>query len=759
MRRYLPLPIAWLVFALLIAIPAWLLSYLRFDNAPEAYLPADAPSVIFEKELRRQFPGYELEVVLFEGLDLFEEAFLSKLDKAVALLERHEQVERVIAPTRMDHITGTADGFSVEPLLGAKQRARLNPEQRRARALADRFAPGMVVSRDGSALALIVRPKSLPDSLSRIRLHEDIGAALQTAGLSERVSARAGQLPLDVVQFQSMLKDNATFVPATITVGLSLVWLLFRRLLAVLLCFLMIIASLHAAVAMLVVLDKPFTLVSSILPPFMAALTVASMVHLFSAQAHAAAAGKTGRTRVEAALGEVTRPSFFAILTTVSGLLSLALSTIQPIRYFGLAGAFGMLLLFCLMIYILPALLERYDRRPWPLHQRGGGGMQRLVDALSHLSLRHAGWLALAFLAATLAGLPLLGKLRAETDLYKFFSEDSLINRATHAVENRLSGVMPLDLVFEAEGRDSLLEPKRLELLRDIRDEVTKLPGVDRSLSMIDILEDMHWAFNGEDPAFRVLPTAKPLIAQYLLLYDGKDLYELANREFSRTRISLALRAHDTASLRALMTDLESRLNSRDLAGMRWRFASEARIFTEQERLLVDGQINGIWGSVATIFAFMLLLARSFGAALICMIVNVTPVVFVFMLMGALAIPLDMATALIACIAVGIAIDDTVHTFANAQGHLAAGAGITLAIARTYREAGRAVTITTIILCSQFFLLIASGFIPTREFGFLTGFGLGLAFLFDLLLMPSLLVLRHRLLAPMPAMKKPAEAG
>lgn len=756
MRPYLPFWPAVLVFVVLLLGSGFLLTRLHFDNAPEAYLPEDAPSVVFEQALRRRFPGYELEVALFRGEDLFEDAFLGALDRAVSALEALPQVERVISVTRMDHIAGTADGFSVEPLLGAKQRAALSPKQRRARVLADRFAPGLTASKDGRALALLVRPKALASSLDRLALHEDIGRILDEAGLGGRVAARAGQVPLDVAQFRSMLRDNATFVPATIVVGLSLVFLLFRRVLAVGLSLLMILAALYPAVAMLVLLGKPFTLVSSILPPFMAALTVASLVHFYNALAHAAARGLAGRARVEAALAEVRRPSLYAILTTVAGLLSLAMSTIQPIRSFGLAGAAGMGLLFLLLIYVLPALVERYDHRAWPQHQAGAGWMQHLVDRFAHFSIRRAGIVALSFLLATLVGLPLLGRIHAETNIYGFFSETHAINRATHEVESALSGVMPLDLVFQVEGRDGLLTPERLNALRQVRELAEALPEVDRSMSMLDILEEMHWAFHGEDPAYRVLPEARKLIAQYLFLYDSKDLYELVNREFDTARLSLSLNVHDTASLNRVQTRLEELLAATELHGMRYTFASETRIFTEQERLLIDGQVNGLWGSVVTIFAFMLLLCRSFWAALICMVVNVTPVVFVFMLMGALNIPLDMATALIACIAVGIAIDDTVHTYANTQSHLARGANITLAIARTYREAGRAVTITTLILCSQFFLLVGSQFIPTREFGFLTGFGLALAFCFDLLLMPSLLVLRwcwQQRRKPAPAME------
>lgn len=750
MRRYLPFWPALAVFLLIFAIAISLLATrMRFDNAPEAYLPKDAPSVVFENELRQRFPTYELEVVLFRAPEgqadtLFGDDFLNRLDELSTRLEAHARVARVITVSRMDHIEGTPDGFSVTPLLGAKQRQSLTPEARRQRALDDRFAPGLTVSRDGQALALIVRPKDLHNSLDRIALHADIGGLLDATGLTPWVAARAGQVPLDVAQFDSMLRDNMSFVPATIGVGLLLVWLLFRRRLAVGLTLLMILASLYSALAALAAMGQPFTLVSAILPPFMAALCVASVVHFYNALAHAGSRGLIGRARVEAALDEVQRPSFYAILTTVAGLLSLATSTIQPIRSFGLAGSAGMCMLYLLLIHVLPGLVERWDRAAWPLHQNSTGWMQRMVDGLARFSLRKAGYIALAFLVVTLAGLPLLGRIEVRTNIYQFFSDSHAINQSTHAVETALSGVMPLDLVFQVPERDGLLSPERLKAMQAVRDHVETLPGVDRSLSMLDLLEEMNWAFHGSAPEQRRLPENRQLIAQYLLLYDGRDLQELADRDFTRARLNLSLRIHDTGHLRELMGELRRWLDTQDLHGMTVSFASEARIFTEQEDLLIQGQIGGIWSSVLAIFVFMLFMCRNVVSALICMIVNVTPIALVFMLMGGLGIPLDMATALIACIAVGIAIDDTVHTFSNTQEHLRRGASITRAIIKTYREAGRAVTITTIILCSQFFLLVASAFIPTREFGFLTGTGLLIAFAFDLLLMPALLILRAR---------------
>jgi len=155
----------------------------------------------------------------------------------------------------------------------------------------------------------------------------------------------------------------------------------------------------------------------------------------------------------------------------------------------------------------------------------------------------------------------------------------------------------------------------------------------------------------------------------------------------------------------------------------------------------VQGQVHSLLGALGLIFLLMLVLWRSLADALLCMIPNLSPVLLIFILMGLLGIWLDMATVMIASVAVGIAVDDTIHVYHGIRHRIRNGLDPVLAIARSYRHAGRAVMTTTLILCAQFFLMASSRFVPTANFGLLTGVGLLAALFFDLLVLPALLTL------------------
>ena len=733
------------LLVLLLLAPGPILIQMELDNAPEVYFPRDAPAVLFDQSVRERFPQEQVIVALFEGDDLFQSAFLQTFHAIAQAMEAETLVERVLAVTTADHIRATPDGFAVEPLVDPRDLTALPPEQWRERILGDRFAPGLLAARDGRALALVVRPRALENSLQRLELEQRLRTEIADKGLAPHLTAIAGHVALDVAQLRAMLSDTLTFIPATTAIGLLLLWWLFRRKLVVVLAAVTIGAVLNATLLILVLAGKPYTLISSIILPLLSALSIAMLMHLFNAVLHAAQRGLVGRARIRAALDAVARPTVFTALTTAAGLSSLAVSPIRPIETFGLVAAAGVLIIAAVILLVLPALILRYDRAAWVQpRRRGVRVLDRFTGACARLAIRRAGWVVAGAVILLAVGIPQIRHVEVETDLYAFFADDHPISVATRRVEDRLSGVMALEVVFDAPDRDGLHDPERLREIQRVQQWLDQRPEVDYSLSLPDLVEQMHWAFHGEDPDYRALPDNERLIAQYLLVYDGNDLHDVVDRDYQRARLLLNLNAHGARALNALIDDLRSHLAAEPPADLEWELAGMGRLFADQERLLIQGQVRSLFAVAFLLSVLMLLLWRSPGMAALSMVPNVSPVLLIFIVMGVLGIWLDMATAMIASVAVGIAVDDTIHIVHGYLRRRRAGASPAWAIARTFRQSGRAVTATTIVLSAQFLILAFSAFQPTASFGVLTALGVGTALLFDLLLLPAMLIVAQR---------------
>jgi predicted RND superfamily exporter protein/(2Fe-2S) ferredoxin len=740
--RLLAWPLALLLLVLLHVGGGVAALGLKLNNAPEVYYPSDTPAVRVRDQLRRDFPGDELLTVLLRGADLYEADALRRLDALVKSLGRHPLVDRVTTVTSLEHIAATEDGFRVGPLIDPESLDdKSTAAQRRDRVLDDRFAAGALAARDGRYLAIAVRPKALESSAQRDDLRDATFAALAAAGLSRHVVADAGPVSLDVGQLDSILRDSARFVPLTVALGIALLWWVVGRVRPVVVGAVAMSAVVLPTVGAIALAGQPYTMASAILPSLLSAYTMATLLHFYAAVQRGYAANLPRAQAIDRALSETRRPGLYNVLTTGAGLLSLLLVPIPPVRVFGVAGALGTALVFLVVFFLVPPLLARWDGAPWPARESGMGRLGRLASRMALFSLRHPRAVIVTALALCVAGIPLVRQVQVESDITAFFAPDDPVSVATRLVESKLVGVTSLEISLQG-APDAMQSVATLRAVRDLQVWLEQLPEVDRSVSMADVVEEMHWAMNGEKPEFRALPGNDRLLRQYLLVYDGRDLYELVDREFRHARILLNLNVHGTQGIAKVIEQIRERVAARPLPGLTVDVGGQGRLFADQAELLVSGQVNSFAGAFAQIFLLMWLLWRSFGAAAVCLVPNLAPLLFVFVLMGAAGISLDLATVMIASLVLGITIDDTVHLYHSYKHRRDAGASSVFAIARSFEASGRAVLATSLLLISQFALLGLSSFVPTSNFGRMTAVGLAAGQLFELLLLPALLLLK-----------------
>ena len=732
-----------LVLLFLSSLPNLLLLQLNINNAPKVYFPQDEPAVVIDNQIREYFPTDQVIVFLFEGVALFSDGFLTAYHELAEKLEEHPNIQKVMSVTTQEHISGSADGFYVSPVIDIELLDETHPTERPEIIQADRFANGALISKNSDALAMVIIPQEAETSLTRLALMQDLQEMVAQVRLEGYLKAVAGQVPLDVAELTSMLRDNMIFIPATTVIGLILIWALFHRILAVIVSGAIIGVVVSSTIALYVMFNQPFTLIASITPPLLSALTIAALVHLFNALNYASQRGYIGRVRVEKALEEIKRPALFTALTTAAGLASLGLSPIPAIASFGLIAAVGVLLIFVVVIFFVPQIFIRWDHAVWPVSRGTLGWMDISVQFLARTGLRYPGYV-LGITGLLLAlGLPQIRNIQVETNLQEFFSSEHEIRQSTDHIDRVLIGTMPVEVIFRGDDLDAFKQPENLHLIKDFQQWAESQVEIDKTTSMVDFIEEMNWGFHEEEAKFRAIPEDKNLISQYMLVYDGEDLFDLVDQDFQLARVALNVNVHSANEISGLMEKIRVYLDN-NVQNVETEIAGVGRLFSDMEELLVNGQVYSLGGALVLIFLLMLVLWRSIWQAALCMLPNLSPIVLIFIFMGLFNIWLDMATAMIASVAVGIAVDDTIHVFHGFIKRLKAGAKPATAILRTTSHAGRAVMTTTIILASQFLILLSSEFIPTSNFGLLTSIGLVAALLFDLLVLPALLILIFR---------------
>jgi predicted RND superfamily exporter protein len=644
----------------------------------------------------------------------------------------------------VEHIDATDDGFAVALLVDPKKLDTRTPAQWKERVMGDTFAPGLIASRDGRAVALVVRPKILKESLSSRDIQIALDEAIATENLTPFHTATAGTVAQTVEELRSLLRDSSIFIPLTVVIGLVLMWWVIGRVRPVIVGGLAMGTVVSASVAALVISGQPYTPITAMIPTLMAAYTTATLLHLYAAIQRARIALLPRPQRIARALKETLVPGLFNVLTTGAGLLSLLWVNIPPVQTFGLSGAIGTLMVFLVVFVLVPPILLKWDVPRWPRRRSGFSHARHIAAAVAVFSLRNSKIVLITTVLLVLATIPLVMQVKVESNLLEFFAPEHRISRSTKQVESKLSGVTGLEIVLTGTYRDSLKSPATLAQIKAMQTWLEQQPEVDRSFSLVDVLEEMNNAFNGEDLGDNALPTDPKLIQQLLLIYDGKDLYEFVNREFQRGRIALSLNVHGANEISRVIDRAHAHLAAYPMNGVDIQFSGYGQMFVDQTDHIVNGQIKSFASAFLQILVLIALLFRSFRGALICLIPNLAPLFFIFVVMGATGIALDVATVLIAGVILGITVDDTIHLYHGYQHRIRHGVSPVFAIIRSVESSGRAVIAISIVLIAQFSLLGLSDFRPTAHFGMLCAVGLFAGQVFELLLMPALLGLRHR---------------
>lgn len=440
------------------------------------------------------------------------------------------------------------------------------------------------------------------------------------------------------------------------------------------------------------------------------------------------------------------RPCLAAILTTMAGFASLTISQVGPIRHFGIAASLGAGYTLVMAFTLLPALLVIIRR---PISRRHAqplktdlldnllGGIARLVTRHPRPILLGAGLIA----AVAAAGMV---RLRVETNGLEFFFPNAPPVTQTLEVERRLAGTEDLRISLKGTKPDALLTVEAVAVQEQIEAWLRDRPEVDKVVGLPDYLKSMNRAFHDDDPAHSTLPDSADLIAQYMLLYDGEDIRDVLVDDASWASINARVHVHGVAELKGLVEATKEHLAALDPVA-KARTTGHSLLAVNLVDAIMSAQIQSLALASLLIFAMVALIFRSLRDGLIAMPPNLLPILLNLGLMGWAGIPLNPATAMISAVAIGIAVDDTVHFLAEYRTTRDKGTDTVEAVRHTLLLRGRAMASTSVVLFFAFVVLVVSSFLPVVHFGLLTATTMVSALAADLLFLPALLVtLRHR---------------
>ncbi len=751
--RYRHLVLALLVVATLLAA----FQLLRFeplglrlsiDPSTEPLLPAGDPArAVYEKAVR-EFGDDEVFVVAMETEEVFERERLDQLRRVTDAIARLPEVRSVqsLSDVIAFHWEPVGEWIEVGRFMDETPGSAEGIAKLRARALADPLYRRVLISDDGRTAAINVTFRKLTDGeFIASRLEERIHAIL-AANASEGVRFHiAGRPHLKHAVYHGMLRDLRVLVPAALAVLALVLWICFGTRRSVMLPLGVVAVAIVWTYGAIAFLERPLSILTTMLGPMLIAVGCVYGVHVVGRYEEEAATASDPAAAALATLEHVLLPALISGATTLIGFGANLLTDVPAVFELGAFSLFGVASLTLLTVAGIPPLLASMPLRPagsgTALASRIGDVFDQRLVVLAGFVGRRANALCTGFGVFALASALLIPRIVIDTDYLSFFSKTAPVRRDFDAVNRLLSGAIPLFVALEGEEPGAFREPEALRAFERLQKAADRAPHVSRTLSLVDTVRVMNRALERDDPAEERIPDTRAEVAELLFLAPKGHLERFANVDHSRANLWVRTGAVGSEAIRETETALSRAVAAAGFpAGISGAVTGNALLLARSADGIARSQPKTVGLAALVIFALVWASLRSLKLGVVAMIPNLVPVLGYFGMLGAGAAPLSLPTSLIASVALGITIDDTVHTLARYRDERRSGLTPEAAVQQTARYVGRAVLITAAMLALGFAVMGLSEFAKLQEFGWLSAATLTVCLFTDLLLLGALLV-------------------
>lgn len=704
------------------------------DSSIENLLPAEGSALEVYTSVREKFIGDDVLIVAWLSDNLFTPGRLSALKRVTARIAEVPGVEVVDSLASATYVRAEEDFTEVGPFLDTLPSDQSAADALRKDALANPLYVGTLVSSDGRGAVLAVH---FDPSLNTEALGDKVDAiaALSAAEAGSMRNFVTGPIVARLETGRTLFTDVKLVFPLAILATLLVSMIGLRSLPGIVLPLTINAISLLITMAIFIHMGFALNFVTVIMPPVIFVVGFAYSVHVVSDFERALQSGMEKAAAIKHAVRDVFMPLTLTAFTTSIGFISLMASNIDTIKIFGIFCALGTLLSWLGAVVLVPAglsLLPTSSVKPG-----SGGPLLAFAPHLSKFDLEHRkAILATGFVIAALS-IVFAQKITVGTDYLRNFRADSEIRTNFAEIGKYFSGPVPIQILIRSDIPNVFKNPEDLRALDDLQNWLIAQDEVGGAISFVDYMRMLHRTFVPEVSAEKAIPDSFNLADQLLSLGAGDDVERFADARYKTTLMHVRSNAVGSHELGELVARIEQRLQQLP-EHLRGQVTGSSVLLAQTMDEITRGQIISLSGALFIIYIILSILFSSLRVGAVALIPNLLPIAAFFGLLGLTGITLNLATSLVATVALGIAVDDSIHYFSRFNTESRRLANEELGVERALSSIIRPVTYTTAALCAGFLALVVSDLRSQVEFGVLAAATLFVAWLVDLTLSPAL---------------------
>lgn len=727
-----------LLVTFLLAAGIWKLKMRPFF---EGDLPANDPIIRANEQYRAYFGSDEKTYLALVSDDIYTPSTLAKI---VAITEEINQLDDVLKEQTLSLATARKVkwrdwGLDIRKYLSPLPNTPEEIERLRHDIRLDKDIYGRLVSTDEKATLFSIK---LDPEYDDAQIYASLHSIAERYSGPEHIYPFGHQIMNEEAN-RGMRHDLMLLGPAALLLLGVGVFLFFRSIRLTLGPILVILMGIMWTYGLMYYLGLPLSVLSSSMPPILIALGSSYAIHVIYGCREANAPSTVERVRKGVA--RMTPPVLLAALTSMVGFATLISFKVLSIREFGPSVAIGVGFSALLALVVLPAIL---------CMQKGALGDHRngrieLIEiflcGLGRAILRHK-YIATATVGVLLL-LSVIGATKIKVGVVpeEIFPKGHRARTVISVFTKYFQGPYSLNVMFTADQPEGLKSPEALRQIEDFQKFAEGLPHVKYTVSIVDILKKMNRKLNEDDPAFDVVPDNREMIAQLLLLHsvsqEPDQFNSVIDYDFQRCKVGIFTSTIDSIQLEDIYHSLYEYTRKNMEHGLKADFGGRSMVWIAQNHYIIRGKIINIIVNTFLIWGICALAFWSLRVGFVSIVPLTVATVMTFGVMGWLGIRLDMTTAVLTGISVGVGVDFAIHFITRLRQELLASDEIEDAVNATMRSAGKAIVFDATSNILGFAVVMLSGFTPARRLGFLICFTMVVCLALTLVVIPVILAI------------------
>lgn len=731
------------------------------DNSIEIWLSENDKDMDYYKVFLEKFGDEEFLVVAFSAVNIFTKDRIQYINTIAEKLKKLDGIGRVIsiADVFKDKITSPVFQKKI-----ASQQGRTFMNIFKQQLLTDSLYQNTVISQNGKTTAIIATvkcagPNSRKQLVSKVKkvLKETTVRPADTEKRKQKYYL-AGPSVVNAELDRMSKQDMTKFTPLMFAMSIIVLGCLFKKISGILIPMLTVGVCIIWIAGCFVLFGQTMNMISNMLLPLTFIIALSASIHLISYYYQESKFFIHKEDAICDTLRHAGIPILMTSITTAIGFASLTTSSIPPVFITGLFMGGCAALTFIIGMTLIPILLsfvpshrsidaenillsenslaERHDRKR---------GFDLLLSGLGRFIINYKGYVLLSGLVVGLFFVWGISKLQVESDLMASFPKNSQIARDNAHIESHLMGLLPVEIVAEATNGISILQPGVLNNLVDLQKYLHGIPEVTGSLSVANYIQKTHQLMNDDKPQYYAIPDTEKESMDYVKLasvYGDKYVNCLYTKGHTDARISVRMKQVGSNRYQAVIKSIKEYIHKHlDTTALTWHITGIVPLLISVQDNILRSEIQSFSLAFLLTFISTAVVLKSIKIGLISVIPNLLPSTITLGLMGLTGMKLDAATVMIASIALGISVDNTIHIFYRFKKELSVSGDASKAICHTLEGVGKTALFTSLSAAIGFMVFSFSSFKPVQYFGILTSVTMLNAIISDLFISPSCLML------------------